>query len=84
MLHADACRPAALRLIRLTRLNSCYNADMYSCAWPEGCEGTWYDMVTFLDEEGPGRCDLPLCRRHYDLMVTTIMAIRAEETTGIE
>ena len=56
---------------------------MYLCAWPGGCSEPWYDMVTYLDEDGPGRCDLPLCRHHYDLMVTTIMRIRTQGLTEV-
>lgn len=40
-------------------------------------------MVTFLDEEGPGRCDVPLCQHHYDLMVTTIIQLRTQGVTEV-
>jgi hypothetical protein len=49
---------------------------VYKCEWPEGCESSWFDMVTITD--GDEHYDMPLCQRHHDLLVTRIIEVREE------
>jgi hypothetical protein len=49
---------------------------MYTCRWPDGCTASWFDMLTIA--EGDEAYEMPLCQKHYDLLITSVIAFRED------